>query len=136
MTELHSPTIVIAPDDTTILQGSTALFTCVALGDTPPNIMWYRNGQKLYNDSRITVYNDTIEQGGLTFTQSVLELCSAEPSDEGEYTCVAIAARNYDAYSIANFTVDIVEPQGIYMYYSMRSAFHRLHRSLEGPEHS
>ena len=88
----------------------------MALGDTPPNITWYRDGQKLYNDSRITVYNDTIEQGGLTFTHSVLELCSAEPLDEGEYTCVAVAARNDDAYSTATFTVDIVEPQGMYIH--------------------
>ena len=58
---------MIAPSDVTVRENNTVLFTCVARGDIrPPIISWIgNNGEKLYNDSRITVYTDVVEESGV-----------------------------------------------------------------------
>ena len=42
------------------------------------------------NDSQLTsIYNEQLENSGLLFTSSILELCSVEEDDSGTYSCVA-----------------------------------------------
>lgn len=47
------------------------------------------NETVLYNDSRISIYNTPIVDGGLMFVQSILEICGITTEDAGVYTCVA-----------------------------------------------
>ena len=43
----------------------------------------------LSNDSRVTIYEDLVTENAMTFVQSILELCSAEQADAGQYSCIA-----------------------------------------------
>ena len=83
--------IVLRPVNLTeIPDGDTVLLTCVASGDQPLNISWSREGSVLMNDSqRITIYEEEVEEGGIVFVQSILQICSAESDDAGIYNCTA-----------------------------------------------
>ena len=105
---LFAAEIVLAPDDSEVAVGNTVIFTCVALATPLPEVVWTANGVTIYNgtDSRISVYSDTLEQGGVTFVVSTLEICSVELEDDGLYSCVAQqGGRNTSAY----FTLSIAE---------------------------
>ena len=68
----------------------TVLFTCVAYGDLPLTISWSREGSVLMNDSqRVAIYEEEVEEGGITFVQSILQICSAESDDAAIYNCTA-----------------------------------------------
>ena len=82
--------IVVAPETTDVDAGNTVLFTCVALGDSLPSITWSRqNGSVLDNDTGVTIYEELVSEGGLIFVQSILEVCSVEELDSGNYSCSA-----------------------------------------------
>ncbi len=73
--------------------GLTVLITCVAYGEPSTYISWVRDSDQTTLDnstsSRVTVYEVLVTEGGLTFTQSILEICSVDETDESNYTCVA-----------------------------------------------
>lgn len=81
------PRVVISPDNGTVATGNTVLFACVGYGTPNPDITWAKSGSQLSNGSRITIYEETVVENGVAFTQSILELCSAEEADAGEYSC-------------------------------------------------
>ena len=101
---------MIAPTSSEVREGNTLLVTCVAYGATLPSVSWTRNGSVLSNSSgdRISIYEETVDEGGVLFAKSVLEICSAESTDEGEYSCVAS-----NSYGEASFSFNItVIPDG------------------------
>ena len=65
------------------------MFTCVARGVPTPSFTWNRDGRILSNDSRISMYEELLVENGLTFIQSILEVCSVSQEDAGEYSCTA-----------------------------------------------
>ena len=76
--------------------GTTVTYVCVGYGeDEPPNIFWEFGDQLLSNDtsSLVTVYDSQVVENGLVFTQSILELCSVEIENAGEYSCTANNSR-------------------------------------------
>jgi len=80
--------IVIRPNQTTTVDaGNTITFVCVAYGNPNPSISWNRGDTLLSNDSRVTIYEELVTENGVTFVQSILELCSAEVADGGQYSC-------------------------------------------------
>ena len=80
--------IVIRPNQTTNVDaGNTIVGVCVAYGDPNPSITWNRGGTALSNDSRVTIYEELVTENGVTFVQSIIEVCSAEVSDAGQYSC-------------------------------------------------
>ena len=80
--------IVIRPNQTTNVDaGNTIVAVCVAYGDPNPSITWSRGGTVLSNDSRITIYEELVTENGVIFVQSIIEVCSAEVSDAGQYSC-------------------------------------------------
>ncbi len=86
-------TIVVAPEDITTEAGSTVFITCVAYSENTPSITWIQNDNQTILDNststRVTVYEELVTEGGLTFVQSILEVCSVEVADSGSYSCVA-----------------------------------------------
>ena len=81
---------MIRPNQTTAVNASnTITFVCVAYGDPNPSISWNRGDTLLSNDSRVTIYEELVTENGMTFVQSILELCSAEEADAGWYSCFA-----------------------------------------------
>ena len=82
--------IVIRPNQTIGADnGNTITFVCVAYGIPDPSISWNRGDTTLSNGSRVTIYEELLTDNGVTFVQSILELCSAEVEDAGEYSCFA-----------------------------------------------
>ena len=81
--------IVIAPRNSTILEGNTVILTCVALGVPNPDVMWQKDGVDLTNSTRNNIYFDELEVGGVMFVQATLEICSVEVGDAGLYSCYA-----------------------------------------------
>ena len=82
--------IVIRPNQTTAVDaGNTITFACVAYGDPNPSISWNRGDTLLSNGTRVTIYEELVTENGVTFVQSILELCSAEEADAGQYSCFA-----------------------------------------------
>ncbi len=104
--------IVIAPESTSIDFGVTVLITCVAYGEAPTYITWVRDSDQTTLDnstsSRVTIYEELITEGGLTFAQSILEVCSVEEMDASNYTCVTANDFGNDT---ATFELT-VNPQG------------------------
>ena len=92
--------IAIAPANSEVHEGTTLLMACLAFGDTLPIVSWTRNGSTLsnYSSNRITVYQERVEEGGVVFAQSVLEICRAEESDAGLYSCVATTQGGQQVY--------------------------------------
>ena len=92
--------IVIRPNQTTAVDsGNTISFACVAYGNPNPSISWNRGDTLLNNDSRITIYEELVTENGVTFVQSILELCSAEEADAGQYSCFAYNTLGNDTES-------------------------------------
>ena len=88
------PQIVIYPNDTEILAGSTLILSCTGYGIPLPSIVWRKAGLELseVNNSRVTVWEETVAAGEHTFTRSYLQMCSTVELDSGLYNCSAVTA--------------------------------------------
>ena len=104
---------MIAPTDSEVQAGNTVLLTCVALGDgsLSPNINWVRGPNILLNDSRVNIYTESLEESGVNFTSSILEICSAELGDAGQYECVVNVAEGNRTLS---FQLSVLSEEGGY----------------------
>ena len=79
------PQIVISPEDTSTVAGSTTVLACVGYGS--PSVTWSKDGAVLVNNSQVTIFEDLVTRGGLTFTKSVLQLCDTQDVNSGPYSC-------------------------------------------------
>ena len=88
------PQIVIYPNDTEILAGGTLILSCMGYGIPLPSIVWRKGGLELseVNNSRVTVWEETVVAGEHTFTRSYLQMCSTVELDSGLYNCSAVTA--------------------------------------------
>ena len=75
----------------TVTVGDSVTLACVAHGSPLPDITWFRNGDQMLDNQTVNalVYESFVEQSGMIFVQSILELCPVEPTDAGEYSCFA-----------------------------------------------
>ena len=67
--------------------------------------MWSHDNIDLSNDSQITIYEELVVVGGLTFVKSILEICSISAPDGGEYHCTA---SNQNGTHTANFNLTVL----------------------------
>ena len=104
--------IVLHPvDPTEVPDGDTVFLTCVAYGDLPLSISWSRESSIVMNDSqRITIYEEEVEEGGITFIQSILQICSTETNDAGVYNCIA---ENEAGNDTAAFEITVTPDEGV-----------------------
>ena len=102
--------VVIISGDAVVDEGNTTYLLCVGYGDPETSVSWERDGQLLANNSRVTIYDMLVIEGGSDFTQSVLEICSAELADTGTYTC---AASNGVGSGNSSFRLTVRETQGL-----------------------
>ena len=81
---------MIRPNQTVAVDaGNTITFVCVTHGNPNPSISWNREDTVLSNNSRITIFDELLTENGVTFLRSIIELCSAEEADAGQYSCFA-----------------------------------------------
>lgn len=99
------PQIFIRPNQRIVVDaGNTITFVCVVDRDSNPFISWNRGDTAASNNSRITTYEELVTEMGVTFVLSILELCSAEQADNGQYTCFA---ENTFGNNIASFVLTV-----------------------------
>lgn len=79
--------LLLVSNHTTLLQGQSALLTCIGWGEPEFQITWSRNNQIEMNSSLISIYEREFFHAGRLLKQSFLEICSAALQDIGLYTC-------------------------------------------------
>ena len=65
--------------------GSSLVFYCVAYGVPLPSITWRNSSAGLTNDSVTTIHSELVNEGGVNFLKSRLEICKVDSSNV--YTC-------------------------------------------------
>ena len=99
--------LVKRPNQTTTLDAGNAVsFTCVAYGVPNPSISWNRGNILLTNGSQTTIYKELLIENGVTFVQSILQLCNAEVAEAGQYSCFA---NNTIGRDTASFELAVTE---------------------------
>ena len=68
-----------------IITGEVTNLTCQGESQSPPIVTWLKNGQKITNSSRVTLFSSTYEDRLVT---SELVITDTKYEDSGEYTCV------------------------------------------------
>ena len=83
--------IVVSPANISVGINDTLVLVCVAYGDPIPSVGWSREGERLINDSQsqVTVYENQVTVRELSFSKTILEICSFEAPDSGQYSCDA-----------------------------------------------
>ena len=100
---------MISPVDYAIDESATMVAVCVGTGFPQPTISWSFEGSPLENNTRVSIYEEVIEESGITFVQSFLEVCSVNFMDAGLYECT-VSNRIVNASS--NFTLTIIRTGG------------------------
>ena len=102
------PQLVVTPNASIEVDaGTTVTYVCVGYGeDEPPNIIWEFGDQLLSNDTSplVTIYESQLMENRLLFTQSILELCSVEVENAGNYSCTANNSRGSNS---STFTLNV-----------------------------
>jgi len=93
--ELASPVVHVYPTKQTVLEGGTALMTCVAKGLPLPAISWAFVNGELPPDATIRNISD----------KSILKLSKTSQRMEGLYTC---RANNDAGDAFANSTLHVL----------------------------
>lgn len=81
------------------------MVACAGVG-TDPEISWTSDGVTITNetDDRVKIYEEFNVQRGVRYIQSILEICSAQVSDEGVYECT-VTSRSLSRS--VNFTLSV-----------------------------
>ena len=84
----HKPVsqIVISPENTSTVAGSTIVLACVGYGS--PSVTWSKDGAVLVNNSQVKIFEDQATRRGFTFAKSVLQLCDTQDVNSGQYSCI------------------------------------------------
>ena len=101
------PQIVISPENTSTVAGSTTVLACVGYGS--PSVTWSKDGAVLVNNSQIIIFDDQVTSRGFTFTKSVLQLCDTQGMDSGQYSC---SIESVDGTQSATFELSVTPNVG------------------------
>ena len=75
--------------NSTVYTTESVLATCSGTGFPQSSITWTHNGQPLKNNSRTTIYENTVEEdSGVTSVLSTLEVYNVRTTDGGIYECI------------------------------------------------
>lgn len=84
----HRPIITKMPENTTVVVGREAHFSCVILSDLHPSLFWVRGNFSVCGENCPRVQSGDYSESGPTDPES-LRLTNVTHEDEGYYTCVA-----------------------------------------------
>lgn len=99
--------IVAQPESNEFEEGDTVTLTCVGYG-TPdnPTITWSREGRVIGATSTVRIYQQVLEQGGVEFVLSNLEICGILLEQAGIYSCTA-TLQSGPTHTTSDFWVNI-----------------------------
>lgn len=80
---------MVPPQDTTVLIGETAVFTCVATAEPEHTVVWRFNEVLLSDGSKYSIVD-------VNETTSVLNIRNVSLADEGRYTCMVVNPHGMD----------------------------------------
>jgi len=104
--------IAIHPlQETSVDAGSSLTLACVAYGDPVPTISWNKGSSELTNSSVVTIYQHVLNISGVIVMRSILEICSVDEDDAGQYSCFA---ENSVSNDTANFELSVTSVAGTY----------------------
>ena len=104
--------IVIHPlQVTSVDAGSSLTLACVAYGDPVPTISWNKGSSELTNSSVVTIYQHVLNISGVIVMRSILEICSVDEDDAGQYSCFS---ENSVSNDTANFELSVTSVAGTY----------------------
>ena len=119
------PQIVISPENTSTVAGSTTVLACVGYGS--PSVTWSKDGAVLVNNSQVTIFEDQVTRGGFTFAKSVLQLCDTQDVDSGQYSCSIEGIQMNDS---ATFELTVTPFVGALWVFITRSTPACIHESI------
>lgn len=77
------------PGPVTAITGDSLTLQCDATGFPAPTISWYKGGDQVVEDSRITIATNSTGAGGPVAVTSTFTITGVQLQDEGDYTCQA-----------------------------------------------
>ena len=80
--------LVAISNSTSIIEGQTALFSCIGWGQSSIQITWAHNEQSVINSTSLSISEEDVVQNERTFMHSVLKVCSVQLDDAGAYSCL------------------------------------------------
>ena len=107
-----APTILESPENLTVVQPQSATFLCNATAQPRPEITWWRMGSQLVEQPGVTEISTSIS--GEREIMSNLTIIMADPSDAGEYVCMATNVAGQDT-AAAELTVHGKEPSLVFL---------------------
>ena len=75
---------------------------------------WRKDGVVLRNNSRVTIYDSQVTEGGFTFAKSILEICGAQDTDSGQYSCSIESVGDTQMNDSATFELTVTPNVGRY----------------------
>ena len=122
------PQIVIYPNNSEFLAGSTLLLSCTAYGIPLPSIVWSKGSINLQtvvvNDSRVEVWDETVVVKGHTLRRSYLQLCGMVELDSGIYSCSAVTSERQNRVEFGVMVVGVpptlIRTPGTIVYVSLK----------------
>ena len=88
--------IVQDPVETTHFAGGNVSLFCSASGIPSAAFVWYKDGQEVFEDGRVTIFNTTLtDMPNEIIIQNTLSFTNLMLSDDADYSC---EARNPGAY--------------------------------------
>ena len=82
--------IVENPTNVTHFAGGAISINCSASGIPSPVLVWYKNGQQVFEDENIEISNTTlVKTPNEIVIQSTLHLINLDQSDDADYSCEA-----------------------------------------------
>ena len=97
-----APTILEPPENLTVVHPQSAIFLCHATAQPRPEITWWRMGNQLVRQPG--VIEISADTSGERMVLSNLTIIMTDPSDAGEYICMATNVAGQDT-AAAELTV-------------------------------
>ena len=86
------------------------VLACVGYGSPlVSSVTWSKDGVMLVNSTRITIFENQVTESGFTFVKSMLEICTTQVADSGQYSC---SIGNEVSNTSAGFEVSVIVDGG------------------------
>lgn len=86
--------MVAISNSTSLIEGQTALISCIGWGPPSIEITWAYDEQMIMNSASFSISQVDVIQSERLFKHSVLQICSVEMANAGAYSCIVSNVNN------------------------------------------